>query len=222
LGPAPPPPQVFGATQVSAHVTEIPQLLVVEPQALPMQAATLFAVQPHELGPPLPAPQVFTPVHVLGQVMAVPQLLVAGPQALPAQAAVLLGTHWHWVAPLAPTQVSLEAHGAHLAASSHPLFASVGTHLSPHFLVPGAHVPMTHAVPWHTSVPEPAAGQAVASHVVAPHPYVGSLSATHLLPHFLVPEGQVAMTHAVPMHVTVPPAPGLGHPVASHVVAPHP
>jgi hypothetical protein len=35
----------------------------------------------------------------------------------------------------------------------------------------------------------------VASHVVAPQPYAGSVSDTHLVSHFFVPEGQVPITH---------------------------
>jgi hypothetical protein len=197
LAPAPPPPQVLGAVQVFGHVTLWPQLLVAGPQALPEQAAALSAVQPHPLTPAEPPLQVLGAVQVLGQVMVWPQLLTAGPQALPAQAAALSGTHWQDVAG-EPAHVSLVAHAVHFAGSSQPLLASVGTHLSPHFLVPAPQLPTTQAPPWQTKVALPeTVGQDVASHVVAPHPYAGSVSDTHFAPHFLVPEGQVPITHAL-------------------------
>lgn len=62
----------------------------------------------------------------------------------------------------------------------------------------------------------------VASHVVAPQPYAGSVTATHLLPHFLKLVGQVPITQAPLWQTTVPPAPGLGQVDASQVVAPQP
>jgi hypothetical protein len=147
----------------------VPQLFVAGPHALPIQAAVSFAVQPQPLAPALPPPHVLAPVQVFGHMMVAPQLFVAGPHALPTHAAALSGTHWHWVIGL-PTQDSFVAHAVHLAVSPQPLFASGGTHLLPHFLVPEGQVPTTHDVPWQTSVPEPADGQVVASHVVAPQP----------------------------------------------------
>jgi hypothetical protein len=170
--------------------------LVAGPQALPEQAAVLSAVHPHPLTPAEPPLQVLGEVQVLGQVMVWPQLLVAGPQALPAQAAVLSGTHWQVVGD--PAHVSLVAHAVHFAASAQPLLASVGTHLSPHFLVPAPQVPTTQAPAWQTKVALPeTVGHAVASHVVAPQPYAGSVSDTHFVPHFFVSEGQVPITHVL-------------------------
>ena len=97
-----------------------------------------------------------------------------------------------------PVQVSLLAHAVHFAASAQPLLASVGTHLSPHFLVPVPQVPTTQAPAWQTKVALPeTVGQAVASHVSAPQPYAGSVSDTHFVPHFFVPEGQVPITHVL-------------------------
>jgi hypothetical protein len=101
-------------------------------------------VQPQPLTPAEPPLHVFGATQVLAQVTAWPQLLVAGPHALPAQAAVLLGTHWHEVTGV-PTQVSLAAQAVQRATSPQPLFASVGTQLLPHFLVPVPQVPMTQA-----------------------------------------------------------------------------
>jgi len=89
---------------------------------------------------------------------------------------------------------SVFAQAVQRAVSSHPLLASVVTHLSPHFLVPAPQVPTTQAPAWQTRVPVPAAGQLVASQVVAPQPYAGSASETHLLPHFLVLVGHVPTT----------------------------
>ena len=65
--------------------------------------------------------------------------------AVPAQAAVLSGTHWQVVGD--PAHVSLVAHAVHFAASAQPLLASVGTHLSPHFLVPAPQVHSPKDVP---------------------------------------------------------------------------
>jgi hypothetical protein len=196
-------------------------LLVAGPHALPVQAAVLLAVHPHPLTPAEPPPQTLGAVQVSGHMMVWPQLLVAGPHALPMQAAVLLGTHWHVAG--VPTHVSLVAQGVHFMGSAHPLFASVGTHRSPHFLVPAPQVPTTQEVPWHTSVlPPETVGQLDASHVVAPQPYAGSLSATHLPPHFLVSAGQVPMTQEVPWQTTVPVPVTTGQLDASQVVAPQP
>jgi len=89
---------------------------------------------------------------------------------------------------------SLLAQAVHRVVSEHPLLVSVVTHLSPHFLVPAPHEPMTHEPPWQTTVPDPAAGHVVPSQVVAPQPYAGSETATHLLPHFLKLVGHVAIT----------------------------
>ena len=44
-----------------------------------------------------------------------------------------------------PMHASLFAQGVQRAASAQPLTASVGTHLSPHFLVPAPQLPMTQA-----------------------------------------------------------------------------
>jgi hypothetical protein len=44
LGPAPPPPHVFGGVHVP-HVTVCMQLLAVGPQAFPLQAVTLSGLQ---------------------------------------------------------------------------------------------------------------------------------------------------------------------------------
>lgn len=57
-----------------------------------------------------------------------------------------VGTHWQALTG-EPMQASLFAHGVHRVASPHPLLASVGTHLSPHFLVPAPQTPMTHELP---------------------------------------------------------------------------
>ena len=158
------PPHVF------VHVMAVPQLLVAGPQALPEQAAVLSGVHPHALAPAPPPPQVLGEAQVFGQVTVWPQLLVAGPQALPAQAAVLSGTHWQDVVG-EPAHVSLVAHAVHFAVSPQPLLASVGTHLSPHCLVPVPQLPTTQALPWQTKVAPPeTVGQPVASHVVAPQP----------------------------------------------------
>ena len=197
LAPAPPPPQLLGEVQVFVQVTVWPQLLVAGPQALPAQAAVLSAVHPHPLTPAEPPLQTLGEVQVFVQVTVWPQLLVAGPHALPAQAAVLSGTHWQDVVG-EPAHVSLVAHAVHFVLSPQPLLASVGTHLSPHCLVPVPQVPTTQALPWQTKVAPPeTVGQAVASHVVAPQPYAGSVSDTHFVPHFFVPEGQVPITHAL-------------------------
>jgi len=183
--------------QVFVQVTVWPQLLVAGPQALPAQAAVLSAVHPHPLTPAEPPLQTLGEVQVFVQVTVWPQLLVAGPHALPAQAAVLSGTHWQDVVG-EPAHVSLVAHAVHFVLSPQPLLASVGTHLSPHCLVPVPQVPTTQALPWQTKVAPPeTVGQAVASHVVAPQPYAGSVSDTHFVPHFFVPEGQVPITHAL-------------------------
>ena len=69
-----------------------------------------------------------------------------------------------------PMHVSLLAHAVHRAVSAHPLFTSVVTHLSPHFLVPAPQLPRTQAPAWQTSVPVPAAGQLVESQLVGPQP----------------------------------------------------
>jgi hypothetical protein len=119
-------------------------------------------------------------------------------------------------------QASLLAHAVQRLVSAHPLLASVVTHLVPHFLVPAPHEPMTQEVAWQTRVPEPAAGQVLASQVVAPHPYAGSETATHLLPHFLKLEGQVAITQVPAWQERVPPTPALGQLEESQLVAPQP
>jgi hypothetical protein len=121
-----------------------------------------------------------------------------------------------------PSQASLLAHAVQRAESAQPLLTSVVTHLPLQFLVPAPQLPSTHAPAWHTTVPAPTAGQAVASHDVAPQPYVGSDTDTHLPSHFLYPEGQLPMTHTPCWHAKLAPAAWLGHVEASQVAAPHP
>jgi len=57
--------------------------------------------------------------------------------------AIVFGLQVHLVGE--PMHVSLLAHAVHRAASAHPLFTSVVTHLSPHFLDPAPQVPTTQA-----------------------------------------------------------------------------
>jgi hypothetical protein len=86
LGPAPPPPQTFGATHVSAHATTCPQLLVADPQALPAHVVVIGS-----------GTQQAVPTHTcpLGQVAGHPtvwpQLLTTFSLHLLAHAAALLG-----------------------------------------------------------------------------------------------------------------------------------
>ena len=94
LTPAEPPLQVLGEVQVFGHVTEVPQLLVAGPQALPEQVTVVLSgVHPQALTPAEPPLQVLGEVQEFGHVTVWPQLLVAGPQALPEQAVVLSGVH---------------------------------------------------------------------------------------------------------------------------------
>jgi len=96
-----------------------------------------------------------------------PQLLIAVPQAFPLHGVRLSATHvqvdgvpWHvWSAAHAPQLVD-----------SQPLLRSVGTHLPLQALVPGPHVPTTHAPPWQSTVPAPASGQAAELHELSVHP----------------------------------------------------
>lgn len=115
----------------------------------------------------------------------------------------------------------MAAQAVQTPAAAQPLFASVGTHLLPHALVPGPQVPITHAPAWHTNVPPAAFGQEVSSQVVAPHPKLGSATETQRPAHFLVPEPQVPMTQVLPLQASVA-VPGWGQADLSHVVAPQP
>ena len=98
-----------------------------------------------------------------------PQPFGAEPQFLPEHALALgVGTHWHVVG--VPLHASLLAHAVQRLASSQPWFASVVTQFEPHFFVPAPHTPMTQAESRQTRVPEPGAGQLLASQVVSEHP----------------------------------------------------
>lgn len=159
-----------------AHCTTLLQLLVAEPHASAAHGSS--GVQPQAFAPTAPPPHVFGDLHVLGQVIDCPQLLVAEPQALPRHASTLSGTHSHFVT-ADPSQVSEAPQAMQLLGSPQPLFRSKGTHLLPHFLVPGPQLPTTQAPASQTSVPVPGDSQPLSSQVVVPQPYVGSSTATH-------------------------------------------
>ena len=150
------------------HVYVPPQPFETVPQLLPEQAVPIgVVVQPHTLAVP-PPPHVSGEVQVPAQLYFPPQPFDTIPH-LPLQAvAIGVGTHWHVLGE--PEHASLLAHAVQRPASAQPLFASVVTHLEPHFLVPAPQVPITHAESWQTSVPLPAAGQLLASQVVSPQP----------------------------------------------------
>jgi hypothetical protein len=175
-------------------------------------------VQPQTFAVPLP-PQLWGDVQV-PQTCMPPQPFGTEPHFPMHAVALTVGTHSQVVGE--PWHASLLAHAVHRAASAQPLLASVVTHLPLQFLVPAPQLPSTHAPAWHTTVPAPTAGQAVASHDVAPQPYVGSDTATHLPSHFLYPEGQLPMTQAPCWHAKVAPVAWLGHVEASQLSAPHP
>ncbi len=199
-------------TQHAGHVRVPPHPSGCEPQT----PAHVFLVQHWPATPP-PPPQTCTALQMPHDTIW-PQLFTAELQLLPAQAS-LFGTHLHCDGE--PTHVSFAAHAVHCAMSEHPLLRSMGTHLLPHFLVPAAQLPMTQAFPAQMRVPDPGAGQVVASHVVAPHPNVGSSIATHLPAHFFVPAPHVPITHAPPWHANVA-VPAAGQVDLSQVVAPQP
>jgi len=157
------PRQVFPAAHLQSFVPPQTSGKLV-PHLLPAQGS--IGMQPHLLATPPPS-------HFWGNLQAPhdtfwPQLLVTIPQALPRHAS-LVGTQVHWL-DVAPTQVSLDAHAVQRAASAQPLLRSAGTQRLPHFLVPSAQVPTTHALAVHTSVPSPGAGHEDASQLVAPQP----------------------------------------------------
>jgi hypothetical protein len=121
-----------------------PQPFETVPQFLPEQAvAFALGVQPHTFGVP-PPPQVCGEVQA-SHVCMPPQPFGTEPH-LPAQAVALtVGTHWHLLGE--PLQASLLAQAVQRDASAQPLLASVVTHLSPHFLVPGPQVPIAQVDP---------------------------------------------------------------------------
>jgi hypothetical protein len=196
-----------------------PQPFETEPQVLPAQAVACgVLVQPQTFAVP-PPPQVWGEVQV-PQTCMPPQPFGTEPHFPVHAVALTVGTHSQVVGE--PWQASLLAHAVQRAESAQPLLASVVTHLPLQFLVPAPQLPSTHAPAWHTTVPAPTAGQAVASHDVAPQPYVGSDTATHLPSHFLYPEGQLPTTHTPCWHAKLAPVAWLGHLEASQVAAPHP
>jgi hypothetical protein len=120
--------------------------------------------------PQLPHGCEVAPVHVhVPQSTSWWQLFFTTPHGAFAHVVVSAsGTHWQVVGE--PAQLSLAAQAVQRVASWQPCVTSVGTHLLSQFFVFAEHVPTSHVLPLHTSVPPPGFGHALTSQVVSPQP----------------------------------------------------
>jgi len=138
-----PAPQVGVAPLHVPHDTVPPQPSEAVLQFCPLRqaCATVFGWQTHLL---LELQVGVAPLHVPHDTVP-PQPSEAVLQFCPLRqaCAMVFGVQVHTEGE--PTHASLFAQAVHFVASAHPLFASVVTHLSPHFLVPAPQEPTTQA-----------------------------------------------------------------------------